>query len=197
MRTSGLISARSRLCATFHSSLGRNLLLFSIAKGVVLTEGFPPHEAIEERGELVVGIEREHMRNVLVWTDDGDAALLPIDTPHLENVVAAFQVGAKYLLVVAKPVAPFAGEQEGGHGLDREFAMALLEGRADVDHGVDVRPCGRVLANRRLRVVGKKPAQSGDAGAGRAGIFAAGEEKQRPAAVRLNGVAQMHWLGVC
>src|ERR1039458_6756535 len=48
--------------------------------------GFPPHEAIEERGELVVGIEREHMRNVLVWTDDGDAALLPINTPHLENV---------------------------------------------------------------------------------------------------------------
>src|ERR1017187_9164940 len=166
-----LNSARSRLYATSHSPLGRNLLLFSIAQGVALTEASPPHEAIDERGELVVGIEREHMRNVLVWTDDGDAALLPINTPHLENVVAAFQVGAKYLLVVAKPVAPFAGEQEGGHGLDREFAMALLEGRADVDHGVAVLPCRRVLTNRRLRVVGKKLAQSGDQGAGRAGIF--------------------------
>ena len=60
--------------------------------------------------------------------------LVPIDAAHRKDVVAALEIGAEHLFVVAKAVAPFRRKQERGHRLDGEFAMRLLEHRADIDH---------------------------------------------------------------
>ncbi len=40
----------------------------------------------EEVGECIVLIERKHMRDVLVWADDNDAASLAVDAPQVEDV---------------------------------------------------------------------------------------------------------------
>src|SRR6476646_3001034 len=58
------------------------------------------HEAVEECCELDVGIKRQDVGDVLIGADNDDAALVAIDTAHVENVVAALKVGAEHLLVV-------------------------------------------------------------------------------------------------
>ena len=48
------------------------------------------HEAIEECRELLIPIERENMRDELVWSHDHHAAPFAIDAAHGEDVIAAF-----------------------------------------------------------------------------------------------------------
>jgi hypothetical protein len=91
------------------------------------------------------------MGDVLIGPHDDDTALLAIDAPHLKNVIAALEVRTENLFVVAKPISPFRRKQKRGHGFYREFAMALLEDRTDIDHGIGIRARGRVLTDRRLR----------------------------------------------
>ena len=62
----------------------------------------------------------------------------------VEDVRPVLQVRAEHLLVVAQPVAALARQQQRGHGLDRELAMALLEDRAQVEHGIQVLARGGV-----------------------------------------------------
>ena len=113
----------------FMSGLGCTL----IASDILL------HEAVEEGRKLRVGIERQDVGDILVRSHDDHATFVSIDTAHCENVVAAFQVGAEHLFVVMKPVAALPGQEKRWHGLDRKFAMALLEDRSDVDHGCQCR----------------------------------------------------------
>ena len=94
----------------------------------------PQHEAVKIRRKLGMAIEREDMRDILVRPHHDHAAFVPIDAAHRKDVVAAFQVGAEHLLVVAKPVTSFRREQERGHGCDGELRMRLLEHRTDIDH---------------------------------------------------------------
>ena len=46
------------------------------------------HEAIEERCEFVIGVEREYVSDILVGPDNDDAALIPVDAPQVEDVLA-------------------------------------------------------------------------------------------------------------
>src|ERR1700692_2265922 len=75
------------------------------------------HESLEEGRKLPIGIERQDVGNMLVRSHDHHAAPVSIDTAHIENVVAAFQVGAKHLFVIAKPVAPLPGQKKRWHRL--------------------------------------------------------------------------------
>ena len=61
-------------------------------------------EAVEKRSKLLKSIERENVRNVLVRPHDHHAPRLAIDAAHGEDVIAAFEVGAEHLFVVAKSV---------------------------------------------------------------------------------------------
>jgi hypothetical protein len=51
------------------------------------------HESCEELGERVEVVQREHVRDVLVRSDNDDAALLAINAAHLEDVDPAFRSG--------------------------------------------------------------------------------------------------------
>ena len=123
------------------------------------------HEAVEECSELLVSIKREDMRDVLIWAHNDHAACLTIDAAHGKDVVAAFDVGAEYFLVVAEPVTPLLGQKQRRHGLDGEFMMSLLEHRADIDYRVDILAAARIFADRRLAILRKKIAQPVDGGA--------------------------------
>ena len=92
------------------------------------------HEAVEERSELAISIEREDMRDVLIRPHDDHAPCLPIDAAHCKDVVTALDICAKHLLVIAEVVTPLSGQKQRRHGLDGKFMMSLLEHRADVDH---------------------------------------------------------------
>src|SRR6516225_10991677 len=85
------------------------------------------HEVVEERSELGICIEREHVRDVLIGPHDDHAACPPIDAAHCKDVVAALEVGAEHLLVVEQTVTSLAREKQRGHGPDVEHAMSLLE----------------------------------------------------------------------
>src|SRR5882757_10884059 len=117
------------------------------------------HEAVEEGRKRRVGIERQDVGNILVWSHDDDAAPVSIDPAHIENVVAAFQVGAEHLLVVTKLVAALPGQEKRWHSVDCKLAMALLEDRPDVDHAVDVCTVRRVFPDGRLLRPGKEIAE--------------------------------------
>ena len=59
------------------------------------------HESVEKGRKLCVSIERQNVGNILIRSHDDHATSVSINTTHIENVVAAFQVGAEHLLVVA------------------------------------------------------------------------------------------------
>src|SRR6516162_213073 len=109
-----------------------------------------PHEAIEEGRKLRVGIERQDVGNILVRSHDDHAAAVSIDTAHIENVVAAFQVGTEHLLVVTKRIAALPGQEKRWHSVDCKFAMTLLEDCPDIDHAVDVCTVRSVFPDGRL-----------------------------------------------
>ena len=44
------------------------------------------HEPFEEGREFVVRVQRQHVRNVLVGTDDDHRALLAVDAAQVEDV---------------------------------------------------------------------------------------------------------------
>ena len=76
----------------------------------------------------------------MYWSGPHDDHATPfsIDATHIENVVAAFQVGAEHFLVVTKPIAALPGQQKRGHALDGKLAVTLLEDGPNIDHGVDI-----------------------------------------------------------
>ena len=59
--------------------------------------------------ELGVGVEGQHIGDILVGSHDHHAAPIPIDAAHVENVGVALEVRAEDLLVVAQPVPAFRG----------------------------------------------------------------------------------------
>ena len=70
------------------------------------------HESVEKGRKLCVSIERQNVGNILIRSHDDHTPSVSINTTHIENVVAAFQVGAEHLLVVAKLVATLPGQQK-------------------------------------------------------------------------------------
>jgi hypothetical protein len=112
------------------------------------------HEAIEEFRKLGKGIERQNMRYVLIRSYDDHAAPVSINAPHVENVIAALQVGAEYLFVIDKPVAALSRQEERGHRFDRKLAMALLEDGQHFDHRVDIRSRRRISPDWRFGGLG-------------------------------------------
>ena len=106
-------------------------------------------ESSEEGSELVVRVEREHVCNMLVRTNDDNRPLLPVDTAQLEDVRAVLKVGRVGFLVVDQPEPPLAGKQKRWQLLDLEVAMPLLEDRANVDDAVDVRAVRREAPDRQ------------------------------------------------
>ena len=57
-------------------------------------------ESSEEGGEFVVRVQRQHVRNVLVRTNDDHRPLLAVDAAQVEDVGAVLEVGRVGLLVV-------------------------------------------------------------------------------------------------
>ena len=108
------------------------------------------HEVVEEAGECIVRVEREYVSDILVGANNDDAALISVDAPHVEDVLAQPTVGAEHLFVVVQPVASLAGQKQGRHGRQIEIAVALLEDRTDVDHGIDIGIRRGEVADRRL-----------------------------------------------
>ena len=58
------------------------------------------HESSEKGGELVVRVEREYVRNVLIGSDDHHRTLRTVDAAQNEDVRAVLEVAAEGLLVV-------------------------------------------------------------------------------------------------
>ena len=87
-------------------------------------------EPSEESGELVVRIEREHVCDVLIGTNDDHRTVRAIDAAQIEDVAAVAQVGRKGLLVVDEPEPALPRKQDGGQRLDVDVAVALLKDRA-------------------------------------------------------------------
>ena len=87
-------------------------------------------------------------------------------------------------------------QKQGGHSLDREFAMALLEDGPHIDHGVDVRFCRGVSSDRQSLGFCEKRAERAQLGGRSGGVFGVGEGEEPPAAIRLDHVAQVNRPGV-
>ena len=117
------------------------------------------HEIVEEVGECIVGVQREYVSDILIGADNNDAALIPVDTPQVEDVLAQLTVKAEHLFVVVQPVASLAGQEQGGHGPQVEIAVALLEDGTEVDNGIDVCIRRGEAADRRAWRRGKEGAE--------------------------------------
>ena len=154
------------------------------------------HEAIEERRELSVSIEREQVRHILIRPHHDHASHLAIDATHGEDVVTALQIRAEHLFIVSQAVASFVRQQESGHRLKRELAMGLLEDGADVDHGIDVGPVGRVAPDRRVASLGEEVAQAADGRGPRCRVAAACERVDASASVGFSDMAEVNGLGI-
>src|SRR4051794_1435949 len=146
------------------------------------------HKAIKECGELGMRIERENVRDVLVRPHDNHAAPVTIDSPHVENVMAALQVRTEHFFIVMKSIPALPGQKERGHGLNGKGAMALLEDGPHIDHRVDIRALGCASPDRRLGRPGEKVAQRPQPGGRGSRVFRGGEGEQTPASVRLDCV---------
>ena len=79
-------------------------------------------------------VQRKNVRDILIRSDDDHASRVAIDAAHREDVVAVFAIGAEDFFVVAKSVASLRWQKQGGHRLDGELAMVLLEHSTDIDH---------------------------------------------------------------
>src|SRR3954454_6315211 len=98
------------------------------------------HETTEVGGDFVVRVEREHVRNILVWTNDDHRPTLAIDAAEVEDVWAVLEVGRVGFLVVDKPEPPLARKQYRRQLFDLKLAVPLLKYRANVDDAIDVLP---------------------------------------------------------
>ena len=121
------------------------------------------HKSIEG-SELVIGVEREYVSDILVGANNDDAALISVDAPQVEDVLAQPAVGAEHLFVVVQPVASLAGQEQGGHGRQVEIAVALLEDGTEIDNGIDVYIRRGEAADRRAWRGGKEGAEGMKAG---------------------------------
>ena len=89
------------------------------------------------------------MSNVLVGPHHDHATPVSTDAAHVEDILASLKVRTEHLLIVAKPVAALLGQKQGGHRLNGNVTMALLEDGPDIDDGVDVLARRRVSLDRR------------------------------------------------
>ncbi|HUO72766.1 MAG TPA: hypothetical protein VMU39_18495 [Solirubrobacteraceae bacterium] len=87
------------------------------------------------------------MRDVLVGADHDHASGLAVHASQIEDV-SGIRVRAEHLLVVDQPESALSREKDRRHVVDIEVAMALLEDRADVDHGVALGARGGEPADR-------------------------------------------------
>jgi hypothetical protein len=122
------------------------------------------HEVVEEAGECIVRVEREYVSDILVGANNDDAALISVDAPQVEDVLAQPTVGAEHLFVVVQPVASLAGQEQGGHGRQVEIAVALLEDGTEIDNCIDVYIRRGEAADRRAWRGGKEGAEGMKAG---------------------------------
>jgi hypothetical protein len=122
------------------------------------------HEVVEEAGECIVRVEREYVSDILVGANNDDAALISVDAPQVEDVLAPPTVGAEHLFVVVQPVSSLAGQEQGGHGRQVEIAVALLEDGTEIDNGIDVYIRRGEAADRRAWRGGKEGAEGMKAG---------------------------------
>src|SRR5262249_28244251 len=67
------------------------------------------HEATKESGKPGLGVEREHVGNILVGAYDDRAAPFAIDPAQVENVGVVSVVRAEHFLEVAQRVSAFGG----------------------------------------------------------------------------------------
>jgi hypothetical protein len=154
------------------------------------------HESIEESSELHIAIERKNMGDVLVWPHDDHATPGFVDAPLYEDVLAAFDIGAEQLFIVAKSVATLVGKKETGHGPKVKLAMALLKYRTDIDDCIDILSRRGVPSDRRLTLLSQKAAQTLDARIGQGRILRAGKGENAPAAVCFADMAKMNRLSI-
>jgi ABC transporter substrate binding protein len=143
-----------------------------------------------------MAIERQNMRDKLVGAHDHQASPSSIDAPHGEDVLPVFEVRAKDLLIVAQSEAAFTWKKERRQFPDVDIVVALLKDCPHVDHRVDILARRRVGSDRRLLRVGEKIAQAPNAGISRCRIFRAHKGEDTPPAIRLDDVAEVHWLRV-
>jgi hypothetical protein len=119
------------------------------------------HEVVEETGECIVGVKRKYVGDILVWTNNDDAALIPVDAPQVEDVPAR---GVEYLFVVEQPVASLAGqEQEGMAARSRSWWPCWKMARRSIT-GIDVCVGRGEAADRRTWRGGEEVAQDMKAG---------------------------------
>lgn len=90
----------------------------------------------EEVDQLAVGVEREHVRDVLVRPHDHESPLLPVQATQLEDVGG--RVGAEDLLVIDEPERSLARQQDRRQVRDGDVAMPLLEHGPHVEHRVGI-----------------------------------------------------------
>ena len=136
------------------------------------------------------------MRDVLIRPHDDHASGLPINAAHRKDVVAAFDVGAKHLLIVVEAVTSLFGQKQRRHRLDGELPMSLLEHRADIDDRVDILALARIFSDGRVPALREKIAQPPDGGArGRRIIRSRKSENPKPP-IRSGDVAEVDRLGI-
>ena len=121
-----------------------------------------------------------------------------IDAAHREDVVAALEVGAEHLLVVAKSVASLRREQE-RRAWPRwrvRDAPCWNTARTSITESISA-PAGVYFFDGRLADSALRKSHSARMGElAAAGSPAAGKDEDPPASVRLGDVAEMNRLGV-
>ena len=89
-------------------------------------------ELAEERHEFAVGIQRQHVRNVLIRTHNDQCAVFTVDAAEVKNIRAVLQIGAEGFFVVDQPETALARQQYGGQFIDPEFTMAWKMARTSM-----------------------------------------------------------------
>src|SRR5438876_9795861 len=92
-----MIAFRTRYAGTHTDSIKCSVTEIAALRSVQLQ-----HEAIEERRELRMAVERENMRDILIRPNHDHAARFSIDAAQREDVVIACEIGAEHLFVIAK-----------------------------------------------------------------------------------------------
>ena len=111
------------------------------------------HESGEIGGQCFVPIERKDLPDILIRSNDHHASRLPINSAHGKDIAPAFNVAAKHLLVVAKPVTSLSRQKQRGHRFKGERPMSLLKHGPDIDDQLDILVTARVLPHSIDRVV--------------------------------------------
>src|SRR5262249_30162917 len=100
------------------------------------------------------------MRDVLIGPHDDHTADFTVNVAHGEDVVAAFDIGAKYLFVILKSITSLVRHKQRRHRFDGELTMSLLKNRADINNSVDIFSTARIFSDGRFLILGEKIAQS-------------------------------------